>query len=42
VYLCLSPVIRGDYFTNLVIDESAARGALAILEKDALTNMQTE
>lgn len=36
----LAAVIRGDYFTNLVIDECAARGVLAILEKEHKTSIQ--
>jgi DNA-binding transcriptional regulator LsrR (DeoR family) len=34
--LSIAAVIRKNYFTNLVLDENAARGVLAILEKDSL------
>ena len=37
----IAAVIKGGFYTNLVIDESAARGVLAILEKENHTSIQT-
>jgi DNA-binding transcriptional regulator LsrR (DeoR family) len=37
----IAAVIKGGYYTNLVIDENAARGVLAILEKEQQTSIQT-